>query len=214
MVRRFAVVSIVLALAACSAVTTGTSGGGSEDNADESGTADESEMESGEAVDEQNGDGDPGCVVGAEGCPCTLGGGCDPGLMCDLGICVPAAGDGDGDPTTTGDGDGDPTTTGDGDGDPTTTGDGDADPTTTGDGDGDPNFMCQLDDWCDEPDLDTCTCEGCQNDNFCSDNEDCICPDCLDVNACNGDNCVNTGNCFPYWESCNCPDCAGHPMCS
>ena len=77
-----------------------------------------------------DGDGD-GCVVGSEGCPCTAGGGCDPGLVCDVGVCTP-----DG---TTGDGDGDPTT-GDGDGDPTT-GDGDGDP-TTGDGDGDPNQAC------------------------------------------------------------------------
>ena len=69
-----------------------------------------------------DGDGDPGCPVGSEGCPCTNGGGCDPGLTCDSGVCSPDA--------TTGDGDGDPTT-GDGDGDP-----------TTGDGDGDPGNAC------------------------------------------------------------------------
>jgi hypothetical protein len=70
--------------------------------------------------DAGDGDGDDsGCPIGSEGCPCTGGGACDPGLMCEGGICVPASGDGDGD----GDGgDGD----GDGDG-----GDGD------GDGDGD-----------------------------------------------------------------------------
>ncbi|MFO7567508.1 MAG: hypothetical protein R6X02_32995 [Enhygromyxa sp.] len=63
-----------------------------------------------------DGDGDPGCPVGSEGCPCTNGGGCDPGLTCEVGVCAPdSTGDGDGDPTT-GDGDGDPTT-GDGDGD-------------------------------------------------------------------------------------------------
>jgi hypothetical protein len=28
------------------------------------------------------------CPTGAEGCPCTAGGGCDPGLRCDYGICV------------------------------------------------------------------------------------------------------------------------------
>jgi hypothetical protein len=72
-----------------------------------------------------DGDGAP-CPIGAEGCPCTGGGGCDPGLMCDGGTCVPAAGDGDGAP---GDGDGAP---GDGDGAP---GDGDGMP---GDGDGAP----------------------------------------------------------------------------
>ncbi|EDM81589.1 regulator of chromosome condensation, RCC1 [Plesiocystis pacifica SIR-1] len=78
------------------------------------------------------------CVVGSAGCPCTPGGGCDPGLECWMDLCIP---EGTGGETTTGDGDtttgdGDTTTTGDtttGDGD-TTTGDGDT-TTTTGDGD-------------------------------------------------------------------------------
>ena len=59
------------------------------------------------------------CPIGSEGCECTAGGSCDPGLICDAGLCSPASGDGDGDP-----GDGDP-----GDGDP-------------GDGDGDPDPLC------------------------------------------------------------------------
>lgn len=82
------------------------------------------------------------CPVGAAGCPCTDGGGCDPGLECWMDLCIPegsgtdpSAGDGDGD-TTSGDGDGDTTTSGDGDGDTTTSGDGDGD-TNSGDGDGD-----------------------------------------------------------------------------
>jgi hypothetical protein len=77
-----------------------------------------------------DGDGDTnGCVVGSEGCPCTGGGGCDPGLVCEVGVCTPS------DPTT-GDGDGDPTTgDGDGDGDP------------SGDGDGDPNPACAGDEF-------------------------------------------------------------------
>ncbi|EDM78082.1 hypothetical protein PPSIR1_34232 [Plesiocystis pacifica SIR-1] len=33
---------------------------------------------------------DEGCPVGAEGCPCTPGGGCDPGLMCEGGTCTEA----------------------------------------------------------------------------------------------------------------------------
>jgi MYXO-CTERM domain-containing protein len=46
-----------------------------------------------------DGDGDPGdgdggaCWVGADGCPCTDGGGCDPGLVCDMtSTCVPDEG--------------------------------------------------------------------------------------------------------------------------
>jgi hypothetical protein len=32
---------------------------------------------------------DPGdCLVGSDGCACTVGGGCDPGLSCDLDVCV------------------------------------------------------------------------------------------------------------------------------
>jgi MYXO-CTERM domain-containing protein len=34
-------------------------------------------------------DGD--CPIGAEGCPCTPGGGCDPGLACSAGVCEPQA---------------------------------------------------------------------------------------------------------------------------
>lgn len=30
------------------------------------------------------------CVVGSEFCPCTPGGGCDPGLVCELGLCLAA----------------------------------------------------------------------------------------------------------------------------
>ncbi|MFO7563263.1 MAG: hypothetical protein R6X02_11520 [Enhygromyxa sp.] len=205
MLRWLAGVSMVLALAACSPVTIGTG----DDIADEeSGSG--GVMESGEGAAEQGGEGegegDSGCQIGAEGCPCTVGGGCDPGLTCDLGICVPgSSGDGDGDPTT-GDGDGDPTT-GDGDGDPTT-GDGD------GDGDPNPNFMCVLDDWCDEYDPQNCVCEGCNTNGYCSDDEDCVCPDCSDLPECKGSNCYDGGLCHPYWEGCECADCAGHPLCS
>lgn len=36
------------------------------------------------------------CPIGAQGCPCTPGGGCDPGLACEAGTCVPdSAGTGD-----------------------------------------------------------------------------------------------------------------------
>jgi MYXO-CTERM domain-containing protein len=58
-----------------------------------------------------DGDGDPAeggeCWLGAEGCPCTDGGGCDPGLVCDpTHTCVPegaaTAGNEEGDSATTG----------------------------------------------------------------------------------------------------------------
>src|SRR5690606_32681727 len=64
-----------------------------------------------------DGDGDPGgdgdsdsadegeCWIGGPNCPCTPGGGCDPGLVCELGTCVPE-GEGEGDDSPTGDGTG------------------------------------------------------------------------------------------------------------
>lgn len=40
-----------------------------------------------------DGGGDGGaCIVGTEGCPCTSGGGCDPGLECRSGLCVDPGG--------------------------------------------------------------------------------------------------------------------------
>ena len=41
------------------------------------------------------------CWIGALDCPCTPGGGCDPGLVCEVGVCVP---DGSGDTGDTGTG--------------------------------------------------------------------------------------------------------------
>src|SRR5262245_37319323 len=38
-----------------------------------------------------------GACIGADGCPCTDGGGCDPGLVCSDGACMPKTADcGDG----------------------------------------------------------------------------------------------------------------------
>lgn len=46
---------------------------------------------------------DDGCPIGAEGCPCTDGGGCDPGLACEGGTCeMPASTDDPDDETDTG----------------------------------------------------------------------------------------------------------------
>jgi hypothetical protein len=214
LVRRLASASFLLVLvSACSADTTGTTGNasGAAEAPSEAGSDELGDAETGDDGATEGGSqtgGSEGCPVGEEGCPCTPGGGCDPDLACELGVCTAT-----GDPTSgDGDGDGDPTTSGDGDGDPTTSGDGDGDPTTSGDGDGVP-LNCQLDDWCAQPDLASCTCEGCKNDGICTQDEDCVCPDCVDVPACNGDACVDTGNCFPYFEGCNCADCANHPLC-
>lgn len=78
------------------------------------------------------------CDIGMEGCACTSGGACNPGLTCLSNLCVNAGSNpneqsdaetGDDNTTTPGDGDPDDDDNGDGDGD-----DGDGDP---GDGDGD-----------------------------------------------------------------------------
>ena len=50
----------------------------------------------GDPGDGDPGDGDPGpdpedCSIGSLGCMCTMGGGCDPGLICLNGYCVPEA---------------------------------------------------------------------------------------------------------------------------
>ncbi|PRP99285.1 hypothetical protein [Enhygromyxa salina] len=118
------------------------------------------------------------CVVGAEGCECTGGGACDPGLTCLSMICVNAGpnpdeqsdntsgntnpGDGDSGDGDTGDGDsgdGDP---GDGDGDSGDgdPGDGDGD---SGDGDGDGDGGPKLDVLPPDEGNDGMPCElGCQ----------------------------------------------------
>src|SRR5262245_36788566 len=75
------------------------------------------------------------CEVGMEGCECTTGGACNPGLTCLSNLCVNAGPNpneqSDGETAEENSGDGDPGDGDPGDGDP---GDGDGDP---GDGDGD-----------------------------------------------------------------------------
>jgi hypothetical protein len=70
------------------------------DMADEVGTSDASTTTSTTSDDTTtttttttSDDADAGCPVGSENCPCTGGGGCDPGLECDDGICTPPAPD-------------------------------------------------------------------------------------------------------------------------
>ena len=111
------ILTLSLALAAC-----GDDGGagngetGSEtadtgtgtDMADEVGTSDASTSTTSEdstttttTTTDTDADADAGCPVGSENCPCTQGGGCDPGLECIDGLCTPPAPDTSG-PDTTG----------------------------------------------------------------------------------------------------------------
>jgi N-acetyl-anhydromuramyl-L-alanine amidase AmpD len=53
------------------------------------GDGDPSDSGDGDSADEGE------CWIGAENCPCTPGGGCDPGLVCEVGTCVPS-GNGEG----------------------------------------------------------------------------------------------------------------------
>ncbi|MCA9686165.1 MAG: hypothetical protein KC457_28600 [Myxococcales bacterium] len=67
--------AMVLALGLVSGCKPSTGGGGDGDGASTDSESDE------------------GCIVGAQGCMCTLGGGCDPGLSCVAGLCEVDEGD-------------------------------------------------------------------------------------------------------------------------
>lgn len=79
-----------------------STGGGETTTEDEGEPAPEDD---GETTTEDSGDATTeDCPIGAEGCPCTMGGGCDPGLVCEDGICGPATDEGaDGGDTGLGD---------------------------------------------------------------------------------------------------------------
>lgn len=88
---------LLLSLAACgdkSATDTDETGTGetatetAADDVGESGTATATTT----STSTDTGTTDTGCTIGSEGCPCTDGGGCDPGLVCDAGTCGPPAG--------------------------------------------------------------------------------------------------------------------------
>lgn len=87
---------LALGLSACGSDPTPASDEtGTGETASESGTADEV-GESGSSTtstsdtnpDTESTTDDGSCPVGAEGCPCTGGGGCDPGLVCEGGTCA------------------------------------------------------------------------------------------------------------------------------
>ncbi|NUP08577.1 MAG: hypothetical protein HOW73_21215 [Polyangiaceae bacterium] len=62
---------------------------------------------------------------------------------------------------------------------------------------------------------DDCLCVGCTD--VCDSTSDCICPSCIgNLQYCNPENTCpeSDGQCDPYWESCGCPDCAEHPLCT
>ncbi|MCA9718726.1 MAG: hypothetical protein KC468_28920, partial [Myxococcales bacterium] len=84
-----------------------------------------------------------------------------------------------------------------------------------GDGDGDGVMCAELpQQQCDQYDPVTCVCDGCDGDGECTQDEDCVCPDCTNQNYCRGNQCMNDGLCHPYFEGCECQDCASHPQCN
>jgi hypothetical protein len=97
------------------------------------------------------------CVIGSEGCDCTAGGACDPGLTCLSMTCVNAGPNPNdvGDETDSGNTSNTTSTTNPGDGD----GDGDGDPTGDGDGDTGPKLDTLENDTTDGP---PCVDTGCK----------------------------------------------------
>lgn len=189
---------VTLSLGCKTTIVEGGEGGDDESGGSSDGTGSESGSEA------ADGNADDNCSIGSEGCPCTEGGACDPGLTCDGGVCVDLCEIGlEGCPCTQG-----------GACNPGLVCDSGICEPAPGDGDTGDDFMCGLDDWCDQPNPDACMCEGCSNNGDCAQDEDCICPDCTNEGYCGGDDdCQNDGVCQPYFEGCTCIDCAGHPAC-
>jgi hypothetical protein len=121
---------------------------------------------------------DDSCPIGAEGCPCTDGGGCDPGLSCEGGTCET--------PTSTDDVDTDDTTD-----ETTDETDTDTDTTETTDTGGDPLYQacpggedaeCAPDEICvtgsnNGNDWSMCTSGGCRGDDDCAVDDNDVCAD-------------------------------------
>lgn len=100
-IHRLGTLAAALLLGACPGRTADETTGASTMDAETSATPDTDESQSSApestapdtlttAVPE-TGDDDPGagCGVGSEGCPCTAGGSCDPGFVCDANVCIP-----------------------------------------------------------------------------------------------------------------------------
>ncbi len=122
---------------------------------------------------------DESCPIGAEGCECTPGGGCDPGLVCELGTCTAGSAD-------TNDTDADTTDTTDTDTTDTTDGTDTTDTTDTEGGACDP---APGDDECTSCNKESC----CDAIEACAADEDCTCMS----------ECVNDGgNFFQCGQQC------------
>ena len=86
--RYLAFAALALALPAGCFIASPSDEGGDDESTDTTAEASTTEAGDGDPTGDGDGDGDP-CTVGTEGCPCTGGGGCDPGLVCDGDLCVP-----------------------------------------------------------------------------------------------------------------------------
>lgn len=66
---------------------------------------------------------------------------------------------------------------------------------------------------CPDADPDNCVCYGCDASASCTAEVDCTCTQCANDSFC-GSNCLDDGVCNPYFEGCQCADCASIPQCN
>jgi hypothetical protein len=80
-----------------------------------------------------------------------------------------------------------------------------------------PPSVCNVDASCTAGDDVACVCNGCDPAGCYSPDasppiqSDCTCAACADDVSCDG--CDENGVCDPFFERCNCIDCAGFPTC-
>jgi hypothetical protein len=55
---------------------------------------------------------------------------------------------------------------------------------------------------------------GCNDDDACGEDDDCVCSDCDEAAFCGPFNCDFDGLCNPFTEGCACTDCYPHPECA